>query len=200
MTTVGVRELKNHLSEYLARVKRGERITVTERGKEIAVIRPAAEVEDDLRRRFMQLVAEGRATWDGGKPQFPERRVRISGKPISETVIEDRGEIEAASPWPQQEPSRGRYPVTKAGVRELKNHLSAYLARVKRGERITVTERGRQIATIEPYSEIEDGLHTRLMRLVDEGIASWRGGKPCLPEPLVVPGKPLSEIVIEDRG
>lgn len=31
--TVGTRELKNRLSEYLRRVKAGETITVTERGK-----------------------------------------------------------------------------------------------------------------------------------------------------------------------
>ena len=36
------------------------------------------------------------------------------------------------------------------GVRELRDHLSAYLERVKAGEAITVTEHGRPIATIVP--------------------------------------------------
>ena len=33
MTSVGVRELKGRLSHYLRRVKVGERLTITERGK-----------------------------------------------------------------------------------------------------------------------------------------------------------------------
>lgn len=40
MITVGVRALKNRLSEYLRRVKAGERIVVTERGVPVAELRP----------------------------------------------------------------------------------------------------------------------------------------------------------------
>lgn len=36
------------------------------------------------------------------------------------------------------------------GVRELRQNLSKYLERVKRGERLEVTERGRPVATLEP--------------------------------------------------
>ncbi len=36
----------------------------------------------------------------------------------------------------------------KAGVRELKNHLSHYPEIASKGERITVTDRGREIAII----------------------------------------------------
>ena len=48
MTNVGVRELKNRLSEYLRRVANGERVVVTERGRPVATLaaideaRPAA--------------------------------------------------------------------------------------------------------------------------------------------------------------
>jgi prevent-host-death family protein len=38
MITVGIREIKNRLSEYLRMAKAGERIIVTERGKPVAVI------------------------------------------------------------------------------------------------------------------------------------------------------------------
>ena len=38
MTTVAVRELKNRLSEYLRKVKAGERVVITERGRAIAMI------------------------------------------------------------------------------------------------------------------------------------------------------------------
>lgn len=40
MQTVGVRELKNRLSEYLRAVRRGERILVTDRGQVVAELRP----------------------------------------------------------------------------------------------------------------------------------------------------------------
>ncbi len=40
-TTVGVRELRQNLSRYLARVKEGETLTVTERGHEVARLVPS---------------------------------------------------------------------------------------------------------------------------------------------------------------
>ena len=44
MITVGIREIKNRLSEYLRRAQAGERIIVTERGKPVAVITRLAGV------------------------------------------------------------------------------------------------------------------------------------------------------------
>ena len=40
MTTVGLRELKNNLSEYVRRAANGEWVQVTDRGKVIAELRP----------------------------------------------------------------------------------------------------------------------------------------------------------------
>ena len=40
-STVGVRELRQNLSKYLDRVKEGETLTVTERGKEVARLVPS---------------------------------------------------------------------------------------------------------------------------------------------------------------
>ena len=88
MTTVGVRELKNRLSKFLRRVADGERITVTDRGRPIAVLGPPAESADAALAR--ELVREGLASWSGGKPRGAARRLRIRGKSISETVIEER--------------------------------------------------------------------------------------------------------------
>jgi prevent-host-death family protein len=39
--TVGVRELRQNLSKYLTRVKQGETLTVTERGREVARLVPS---------------------------------------------------------------------------------------------------------------------------------------------------------------
>jgi prevent-host-death family protein len=88
MATVGIRELKNRLSEFLRRAAEGERVTVTDRGRAVAVIVPPdASPEDE---RLWAMVREGLAQWAGGKPRVPERPVKIRGKPISQTVIEDR--------------------------------------------------------------------------------------------------------------
>jgi prevent-host-death family protein len=89
MTTVGVRELKNRLSHYLDMAKGGETITVTARGREIAVILPVARSEEE--ELVARLIKEGKATWGGGKPRGASHRVHWPGKPLSEIVIEDRG-------------------------------------------------------------------------------------------------------------
>lgn len=89
METVGIRELKTHLSRHLKRVRAGARLLVTERGRSIATISPV-EVPADTGWAH-QLVVEGRAHWNGGKPGAA-RPVRLTGKrTASSVVLEDRG-------------------------------------------------------------------------------------------------------------
>jgi prevent-host-death family protein len=54
---VGVRELRQSLSRYLRRVRAGERLIVTERGRPLAVLMPWSEEGDVLD----GLIASGRA-------------------------------------------------------------------------------------------------------------------------------------------
>ncbi len=54
-STVGVRELRQNLSVYLDRVKKGEALTVTEHGAAVAILRPFPRTSNVLDR----LVAEG---------------------------------------------------------------------------------------------------------------------------------------------
>ena len=42
---------------------------------------------------------------------------------------------------------------TRAGIRELRQHLSRYVERVKSGETIDVTEHGRLVARLSPASD-----------------------------------------------
>ena len=56
-----------------------------------------------------------------------------------------------------------------AGVAELKAHLSRYLASVKEGEEVTVTERGRPVARLVPLDP-EVGREARLQRLARAGL------------------------------
>ena len=88
MASVGIRELKGRLSHYLRRVKTGERLTVTERGKTIAILTPAPTNTPD--ERIEAMLREGRARWEGGKPTGAARLSRITGASVADAVIEDR--------------------------------------------------------------------------------------------------------------
>lgn len=92
MDTVGIRDLKTHLSRHLKRVRAGARLLVTERGRAIATINPVeTENESGEVEWARKMVAEGRVHWVGGKPQGPGRRLTLtSGPTLSETVLEDR--------------------------------------------------------------------------------------------------------------
>lgn len=89
MTRVGVRALKDHLSEYLRRVGEGERIVVTDRGEPLAALTPIEETEEA--RWGWILVRERVANWSGGKPRGSARTALLKGKKAtSEMVLEDR--------------------------------------------------------------------------------------------------------------
>lgn len=85
-TTVGIRELKNRLSEYVERVEAGEVVTITKRGRPVARVMPA-----DVPPALARLVAEGKLEWSGGKPELPEPTpLRGEGPTMAEYVVEGR--------------------------------------------------------------------------------------------------------------
>jgi prevent-host-death family protein len=89
LETVGIRELKTHLSHHLKRVRSGTRLLVTEHGRSIATINPV-ETAPDLDWAH-QLVAEGRAHWNGGKPTGVRKPGAVTGdRTASSIVLEDR--------------------------------------------------------------------------------------------------------------
>lgn len=61
MTSVGIRELKNNLSRVIKKVKRGERIAITDRGVVVAELAPPPDSESNelWPSRHARLVAEG---------------------------------------------------------------------------------------------------------------------------------------------
>lgn len=85
METVGIRELKARLSEYLQLARKGQRIVITDRGKEVAAIGPVGPERNALE----ELVASGKAKWSGKKP-VGLKGVRVKGKSVSDAVLEDR--------------------------------------------------------------------------------------------------------------
>ena len=87
MPSVGITELKAHLSDYLRRVQDGERFYVTSRGVEIAELGPP----DPVRAVLWQMVADGEAEWSGLPPKLPDTTFPNPGRPVSDLVSEDRG-------------------------------------------------------------------------------------------------------------
>lgn len=83
-------------------------------------------------------------------------------------------------------------------IRELKQKLSRYLRVVRSGETIIVTDRKREVAAIVPWGiETDD---EKLLRLIQQGLAYWTGGKPMgLKSRIVSGGKSVSDAVVEDR-
>jgi prevent-host-death family protein len=92
MSTVGVKELKNRLTQYLRRTKRGEEVIITERGTPIALIQPIRNADKavSLEARLARLAAQGVVALPTQKPLRRVRLVKVSGKPISKTIVEDR--------------------------------------------------------------------------------------------------------------
>jgi prevent-host-death family protein len=86
--TVGVRELKARLSAWLKRVAAGERVTITDRGKPVALLTPMETTRAVVWAHV--LVANGQARWGGGKPAGLAKRVPARGTLASDMVIEDR--------------------------------------------------------------------------------------------------------------
>jgi prevent-host-death family protein len=91
--TIGIRELRQHASRYLRRVRDGETITVTDRGEPIAEIRPVKQPQTILDR----LIAEGRATPPEGDlaeylKQHPPARARPGEPTLTEVLLQMRDE------------------------------------------------------------------------------------------------------------
>ena len=84
------------------------------------------------------------------------------------------------------------------GVRELKNKLSHYLRSVKQGRPVEITERGESIAMLVPPKQSSAAQIAEV--LSRKGVGSWKGGKPKgSSRRVTVKGKPVSQIVIEER-
>lgn len=89
---LGLREANQQFSKAIRAVRAGKEVVLTERGRPIAVIKPIKT--DDAEGAALQAMAdEGLitpATRKGPMPAARWRPLKAKGKPISETVIDDR--------------------------------------------------------------------------------------------------------------
>ena len=91
---LGLREANQQFSKAIKAVKAGEEVILTERGKPIAVIKPL-EREENLETTIRRLEAEGilrPALKRGPMPAPSWKPVRMKGKPLSQTISEERDE------------------------------------------------------------------------------------------------------------
>jgi prevent-host-death family protein len=91
---VGSRELKTRLGQYLERVRRGETILVTDRGKPVAELRPVGLSDDPVEDALLRMEADGlltRRSRRGGLTPFEPIKLR-PGVRASDLISRDRDE------------------------------------------------------------------------------------------------------------
>jgi prevent-host-death family protein len=89
--SVGLRELRHHTSEVIARVRRGETIEVTEHGTPVARLVPFERPERPA--ILARLEAEGRLRPAKNPGYMPQRLHPVTGadpNPLSRALLEER--------------------------------------------------------------------------------------------------------------
>ena len=86
-----MRDLKDHLSEYLRRVEKGERLVVTDRKRPVAELGPAKRSRMTQEQWLAFLEERGELT----RAVHPRRFAsvvpsRIRGLPLSRTILDER--------------------------------------------------------------------------------------------------------------
>jgi prevent-host-death family protein len=89
---LGLREANQHFSKAIKAVRAGKEVVLTERGQPIAVIKPI-KAEQTQEAALKAMSDEGLITLPSRKGPMPPPRwrpARVKGKPLSQTIIEDR--------------------------------------------------------------------------------------------------------------
>ena len=89
---LGLREANQQFSRAIKAVRAGKEVILTERGRPIAVIKPI-KTEATQEAALKSMADEGLITLPSRKGPMPAPRwrpVKIKGKPLSQTIIEDR--------------------------------------------------------------------------------------------------------------
>lgn len=91
--SIGIRELRQHASRYVAMAKAGQRIPVTDRGELVAYLVPAEEP----RSAYQQMVAAGQVRPANGDlrtylREHPPLPAEPGERPLSEVLQEMRDE------------------------------------------------------------------------------------------------------------
>jgi prevent-host-death family protein len=89
---LGLREANQHFSKAIKAVRAGREVILTDRGQPIAVITPI-KAADTQEAALQAMADEGLITLPTRRGPLPASRwkpVKAKGKPVADTVIEDR--------------------------------------------------------------------------------------------------------------
>ena len=96
MATVGIRELKNHLSKYVRQAEGGDVVVVTDRGRIVAELRPPAERRTDIHPGLLEMERKGliRLATKQNDPSLYRRmpHIDLGGKTIQDLIDEIRSD------------------------------------------------------------------------------------------------------------
>lgn len=79
-------------------------------------------------------------------------------------------------------------------IKDLGKHVCTYVAMAEGGERIIVTDRGREVAELRPLSDERQAVRA----LIEAGVARWSGRKATLSDPLPI-DVDMAGAILEDR-
>jgi antitoxin (DNA-binding transcriptional repressor) of toxin-antitoxin stability system len=99
MISVGIRELKSHLSQYIELVKNGQSILITDHNKIVAELKipdSTNQANDDVSRIFDQLVESGKL-------------IRPKRKPNQITIRKNKSKSNKESYWEFYQNSKSDY-------------------------------------------------------------------------------------------
>lgn len=86
----------------------------------------------------------------------------------------------------------------RVSINELRAHLSRYVTQAQSGQLIELTSHRKVVARIVGVPPADSA---GVSRLLAAGVAAWQGGKPAgAALGLQAHGKPVSALVLEDRG
>jgi prevent-host-death family protein len=90
MKTVGSRELKTRLGQYLRLVRNGATIVITDRGRPVAELRPIELDNDDSEAILEELNALGELSYVPSKGLDEFSPISIPGELLSQTILHAR--------------------------------------------------------------------------------------------------------------
>ncbi len=92
---LGLREANQRFSKAIKAVRAGKEVVLTDRGRPVAVIK-RINPEDAEHAALQAMADEGLITLAARKGPMPPPRwrpVKVKGKPLSQTVIDDREDL-----------------------------------------------------------------------------------------------------------
>ena len=89
---VGIRDLRDALSRWLEKGKRGDEVVVTDHGRPVAVLAPMREPRKarTVEEHLANLEARGLLVRGNGKGWQPRKPIRIPGLNLTRAILEDR--------------------------------------------------------------------------------------------------------------